>query len=86
LFDLLKSSAFTGRAINFFWFGSLSCNVNRKLFGRRDDGLVHHHADIVRISFCRDQKTLLKKAQRLTRRNQGGISTDGFTFVGANRL
>jgi hypothetical protein len=22
LFDLLKSSAFTGRAINFFWFGS----------------------------------------------------------------
>jgi hypothetical protein len=22
VFDLLKSSAFTGRAINFFWFGS----------------------------------------------------------------
>jgi hypothetical protein len=43
---------------------------------RRDD----------RISFCRDQKTLLKKAQRLTRRNQRGISTDGFTLLGADRL
>ncbi len=27
---------------------------------------------------------MLKKAQRLTRRNHRGISTDGFTFVDAN--
>jgi hypothetical protein len=57
-----------------------------RLFGRRDNGLVHQDADIVWISFCRDQKTLLKKAQRLTRRDQRGISTDGFPFVGANGL
>jgi hypothetical protein len=55
------------------------------LVWRRDNGLAHHHADIVWISFCRDQNTLLKKAQRLTGRDQRGISTDGFTFGGANR-
>jgi hypothetical protein len=33
------------------------------------------------FSFCRDQKTLLKKVQRLTRRNQRGISADQIDFM-----
>ena len=34
---------------------------NARLFGRRDDGLVHHRAHVIRISFSSDQETLLKK-------------------------
>jgi hypothetical protein len=37
---------------------------------------------VIRISFRRDQQALLKKSQRLTRRDQGGISADGFAFLG----
>ena len=33
-----------------------------------------------------DQETLLKKVQRLARRDQGGISTAGFTLLRADRL
>jgi len=53
---------------------------------RRDDRLVYHGAELIRVPFGRDQETVLKKAQRLAHGDQGGISTDGFTLVGADRL
>src|SRR5258708_4743702 len=54
--------------------------------GRRENGVAHSHANHAALAYCREPTPLLKKDQGVGRRSQRGISTGGFTLLGADRL